>query len=88
MVQGQKMTNYGPNKMLDLNTSYERYLSKLSENHKMFERKNLPIWKYHGPRPKTDKLWPLQNVGFKHNLKGIFLSFQSFQKIRKCMAAN
>ncbi len=26
------MTNYGPDKILDLNTSFERYLSKLSEN--------------------------------------------------------
>ncbi len=26
------MTNYGPNKMLDLNTPFKRSLSKLSEN--------------------------------------------------------
>ncbi len=28
------MTNMGPDKILDLNTSFERYFSKLSENHK------------------------------------------------------
>ena len=32
MVQGRKMTNYGIDENLDLNTSFERYLSKLSEN--------------------------------------------------------
>ncbi len=36
MVQGRKMTNYGPDKILDLNTSFERFLSELSENHKIF----------------------------------------------------
>ncbi len=30
------MTNYGPKKILDLNISFERSLSKLSENHKLF----------------------------------------------------
>ncbi len=28
------MTNYGPDKILDLSTSFERYFSKLSENKK------------------------------------------------------
>ena len=31
------MTNYGPNQIMDFNTSFERYLSKLSENNKIFE---------------------------------------------------
>ena len=31
------MTNYGPNQILDFNTSFERSLSKLSENNKNFE---------------------------------------------------
>ncbi len=31
------MTNYGPNKILDFNTSFERYFSKLSENVKIFD---------------------------------------------------
>ncbi len=31
------MTNYGPNEILDLITSFERYFSKLSENHNIFE---------------------------------------------------
>ncbi len=30
------MTNYGPQKILDLNTSFDRYLSELSENQKIF----------------------------------------------------
>ncbi len=37
MVQGRKMPNYGPNEILDLNTSFERSLSKLSENHNIFD---------------------------------------------------
>ena len=37
MVQRRKMPNYGPNKIWDSNTSFERSLSKLSENHKHFE---------------------------------------------------
>ncbi len=46
MVQGRKMTNYGPNQILDLNTSFERSLSKLSENHKIFEigSSELKLW--------------------------------------------
>ncbi len=36
IVQVRKMTNYSPNKMLDVNTSFERSLSKLSENRKIF----------------------------------------------------
>ena len=31
------MTNYSPEQILDLNTSFERYFSKLSENHKNFD---------------------------------------------------
>ena len=31
-----KMPNYDPNQILDLNTSFERFLYKLSENHKIF----------------------------------------------------
>ncbi len=31
------MTNYGPNQSLDPNTSFERSLPKLSENHKIIE---------------------------------------------------
>ncbi len=31
------MPNYGPNQFLDLSTSFERSLSKLSENHKIVE---------------------------------------------------
>ena len=40
------MTNYGPDKMLDLNTSFERSLSQLSENHKMFDTGStvLKLW--------------------------------------------
>ena len=37
MVQGRKMTNYDPNQILDLNTSFESYLFKLSENQKIVE---------------------------------------------------
>ena len=50
MVQGRKMTNYGPDKMLDLNTSFERYLSKLSDN------KNFDIGS------SELKLWPFKDV--------------------------
>ena len=31
------MSNYGPNQIRDFNTSFERSLSKLSENHKIIE---------------------------------------------------
>ncbi len=31
------MTNLGPDKILDCNTSFERSLSKLSENYKIFD---------------------------------------------------
>ncbi len=31
-----KMPNYDPNQILDLNASFERFLYKLSENHKIF----------------------------------------------------
>ena len=46
MVQGRKMTNYGPSEILDLNTSFERYLSKLSENQKIFDIRStvLKLW--------------------------------------------
>ncbi len=37
MVQGRKSTNYGPDENLDRNTSFERSISKLSENHKIFD---------------------------------------------------
>ncbi len=37
MVQGRKMTNYDPNEIFDLIISFERYFSKLSENHNIFE---------------------------------------------------
>ncbi len=48
MVQGRKMTNYGPNKMLDLNTSFERYLSKLSEYNKNVDigSSELKLWPF------------------------------------------
>ncbi len=35
MVQGRKMTNYDRYQILDLNISFERSLSKLSENSKI-----------------------------------------------------
>ena len=40
------MTNYGPNQILDLNTSFERSFSKLSENPKNFEigSSKLKLW--------------------------------------------
>ena len=31
------MSNYGPNQIRDFNTSFERSLSKLSENYKIIE---------------------------------------------------
>ena len=37
MVQSRKMTNYGPKQILDLNISFERSLSELSENQKIFD---------------------------------------------------
>ncbi len=37
MVQGRKMTNYGPNQIRDLMISFERSLSKRSENPKINE---------------------------------------------------
>ncbi len=57
------MTNYGPNKILDLNTSFERSLSKLSENHKIIA---------HGPRPKMTNYGPNKildlNTSFERSL--------------------
>ncbi len=35
MVQGRKITNYGPKAILDFNTSFEMSLSKLSDNQKI-----------------------------------------------------
>ena len=35
MVRGRKMKNHGPDELLDWNTSFEKSLSKLSENHKI-----------------------------------------------------
>ena len=45
------MTNYGPNQILDLNTSFERSRSKLSENHKIFDIGSTVL-----------KLWQLKDV--------------------------
>ena len=58
MVQGRKMRNYGPNQILDLNTSFERYFYKLSENHKIFEI-----------RSTVRKLWPLKDVQLQFIIK-------------------
>ncbi len=51
MVQGQKMTNYGSNEIFDLKTSFERYLSKLSENLKISDIGSTVL-----------KLWLLKDV--------------------------
>ena len=42
------MTNYGPKEILDLNTSFERPLSKLSENHKInaIGQMELKLWPF------------------------------------------
>ena len=37
MVEGRKMTNDGPDEIWGLNTSFERSLSKLSENPTSFD---------------------------------------------------
>ncbi len=37
MIQSRKMTNYSPEQILDLNTSFERSLAELSENQKKFD---------------------------------------------------
>ncbi len=59
------MPNYGPNKIWDSNTSFERSLSKLSENHKHFEIGSSEL-----------KLWLLKDILFnqwksfrRHNLE-------------------
>ena len=41
-----KMPNYVPNQILDFNTSFERYLSKLSEDNNIFEigSSELKLW--------------------------------------------
>ena len=46
MVQRRKMSNYGPNQIRDFNTSFERSLSKLSENYKIIEigSSELKLW--------------------------------------------
>ncbi len=45
------MTNYGPDEIMDLNTPFERSLSKLSENHKNFDIGSTVL-----------KLWLLKDV--------------------------
>ncbi len=45
------MINYGPNQFFDLNTPFERSLSKLSENHKIFDIGSM-----------IPKLWLLKDV--------------------------
>ncbi len=45
------MTNYGPDKILDLYTSFERSIYKLSENHKNFDIRSMIL-----------KLWLLKDV--------------------------
>ncbi len=47
----QKMTNYGPKQILDLNTLFERSLSLLSENHKIVEIESMVL-----------KLWLLKDA--------------------------
>ncbi len=53
MVQGRNMTNYDPNEILDLNTSFERYFSKLPENQKINDI-----------GPTELKLWPFKDALF------------------------
>ncbi len=50
MVQGRECQIRGPNKILDFNTSSERPLSKLSENHVI--------------GPTELKLWPFKDALF------------------------
>ena len=56
------MTNYGPDEILDLITSFERSPSKLSENHKNFDI-----------RSSTEtKLWDTQPHSLScHNLNSV-----------------
>ncbi len=49
------MTNYGPDEIMDLNTPFERSLSKLSENHKNFDTGSTVL-----------KLWLLKDVQLDH----------------------
>ncbi len=49
------MTNYGPDEIIDLNTSFERSLSKLSENHKNFDIGSTVL-----------KLWLFKDVQLDH----------------------
>ncbi len=53
MVQGRKMTNYGPNQIRDFNTSFKRSLSKLSENQKIVEIGSMIL-----------KLWLLKDANY------------------------
>ena len=46
MVQGHKMTNHCPKEMLDLNTSFERSRSKLSENHENVDIGSTVLYTY------------------------------------------
>ncbi len=50
MVQGRKMTNYGPSEIFDFNKSSENPLSKLLENHKI-----------NVIGPTKLKLWPFKD---------------------------
>ncbi len=51
--KGEKMTNYGPEEILDLNTSFERPLSKLSENHKINVIRQMELKKDTHAKPKS-----------------------------------
>ncbi len=57
MVQGRKITNYGPDENLDRNTSFERSISKLSENHKIFDigATALKLWPFNYPPSVINK---------------------------------
>ncbi len=57
------MTNYGPDEILDWNTPFERYFSKLSENSKIFDIGSTVL-----------KLWLLKDVQlYPHPLRLINL---------------
>ena len=68
------MTNYGPDKILDLNTSFERFLSELSENHKIFVIGStvLKLWllKYVQTTPLFNGLTEVYNeeLTYLHNI--------------------
>ena len=59
------MTNYGPDKMLDLNTSFERYLSKLSEYNKNVDIGSSEL-----------KLWPFKRCFFNATCRYTPTSFE------------